>query len=497
MKFKNRLGKFFIVGILILSGGACTLLNMNVSETQVTINTGSDRAIPTDVATLVLTVSADDMDSITKIVTAGSSLNLTVPSGNDRRFYLIAKDSSSTTLYRGEAFADLVAGESISVAIQMENVTPLFTVTFESNGGTAVSSQLISQGELVSQPSYPTLSSYSFLGWYSDPAFTTLWSFSTNTVSENMTLYAKWDGVELDQTGIQLGIDGTQTLTATMITVQTLTWSSDNESVATVDAAGLVTGVSDGIAIITAATDTDYRATCAVIVNLQHENYDYSGVMQTWTVPNGVSQIYLYLRGAEGGGSRLSSNTASGLGGLGGSSYGTLAVTEGDIINIFVGGQGGSSETGLAAGGWNGGGSGYGSSAGEPGNGGGGASDIRLNGTALTDRIIVAGGGGGGGEDSGDSVGQGGGLEGTGYTGYDATQLAAGTGGAFGVGGSTDMADGGGGGGGWYGGGTETSTTIGADSQGGGGGSGYIDGVSNGTTTAGMNQGNGRIVIGY
>ena len=42
---------------------------------------------------------------------------------------------------------------------------------------------------------------------------------------------------------------------------------------------------------------------------------------------------------------------------------------------------------------------------------GGGATDIRIDGTALTDRIIVAGGaGGGGGGGDGDGGGHGGGL---------------------------------------------------------------------------------------
>ena len=41
--------------------------------------------------------------------------------------------------------------------------------------------------------------------------------------------------------------------------------------------------------------------------------------------------------------------------------------------------------------------------------------------------------------------------------------------GSFGIGGSTDRADGGGGGGGYYGGGTFSSSSIGCDSQGGGG----------------------------
>lgn len=49
---------------------------------------------------------------------------------------------------------------------------------------------------------------------------------------------------------------------------ETVTWASDDELVATVDATGLVTGVEDGTATITATSDTDplLNDTCAVTV---------------------------------------------------------------------------------------------------------------------------------------------------------------------------------------------------------------------------------------
>ena len=58
--------------------------------------------------------------------------------------------------------------------------------------------------------------------------------------------------------------------------------------------------------------------------------------------------------------------------------------------------------SGLAKGGFNGGGDAYGSSTSEPGNGGGGASDVRIGSNSLYARVIVAGGGGGAGEDAND-----------------------------------------------------------------------------------------------
>ena len=234
------------------------------------------------------------------------------------------------------------------------------------------------------------------------------------------------------------------------------------------------------------ADSTVYVASTSGSSSPGSATFTYTGAVQNWTVPTGVTQIDIAVWGAEGGGSALSGNGSSGQGGKGGYSSGTLNVTPGEVLSIYVGGHGASSTSGVAAGGFNGGGSGYASSSGEPGNGGGGASDVRQGGNALPNRVIVAGGGGGGGEDSGDSFGHGGGLNGVGYSAtYDASQTGAGLNGALGQGATTISGDGGGGGGGYYGGGTNQSTSIGGDTQGGGGGSGYIGGVSNGQTIAG------------
>ena len=79
-------------------------------------------------------------------------------------------------------------------------------------------------------------------------------------------------GVTLNPTSTSLTVGGTETLTATVApddaTDKSVTWSSDNENVATVDANGLVTAVAPGTANITVTTtDGSKTATCAVTVN--------------------------------------------------------------------------------------------------------------------------------------------------------------------------------------------------------------------------------------
>lgn len=66
------------------------------------------------------------------------------------------------------------------------------TVTFDSNGGSAVESQMVFQTGKAKEPTAPTRAGFTFGGWYLESALTTPWVFGTNTVTEDITLYAKW-----------------------------------------------------------------------------------------------------------------------------------------------------------------------------------------------------------------------------------------------------------------------------------------------------------------
>ncbi len=247
--------------------------------------------------------------------------------------------------------------------------------------------------------------------------------------------------------------------------------------------------------------------------------FSFTGSMQTWTVPSGVTSITVDAGGAQGGGDATNTTQA-----LGGRVQATLTVSPGQVLNIFVGGAGGDgnlSSASAAPGGYNGGGSGgYYSTVppGYTGGGGGGATDIRIGGTTLNDRVIVAGGGGGGGYTASPQAGGAGGnaVGGNGNTGSGITaatgggSAAGGLGGTFGgqpnggngalgIGGNASTGNGipGGGGGGYFGGGGGGTTGAGPGG-GGGGGSSYFDSeIGTGTYTQGYNSGNGYLIISY
>lgn len=67
-----------------------------------------------------------------------------------------------------------------------------YTVSFNTDGGSAVSDQSVAYGEKASAPTpAPTKAGYTFGGWYKDAGHTQAYDF-TNVITENTTIYAKW-----------------------------------------------------------------------------------------------------------------------------------------------------------------------------------------------------------------------------------------------------------------------------------------------------------------
>ena len=70
---------------------------------------------------------------------------------------------------------------------------PYYDIEFDSMGGSSVSSQRVSENQLLVLPENPTYDEWhTFQGWYTDSDYTNRWTFATDTVSQDMTLYAKW-----------------------------------------------------------------------------------------------------------------------------------------------------------------------------------------------------------------------------------------------------------------------------------------------------------------
>ncbi|MDE6660450.1 MAG: leucine-rich repeat protein [Anaeroplasmataceae bacterium] len=70
------------------------------------------------------------------------------------------------------------------------DTTIYYEVTFDSRGGSEIESQKIREGNPIIRPQTPIYEGYYFIGWFKQDD--TEWNFSTDRVTEDITLYAGW-----------------------------------------------------------------------------------------------------------------------------------------------------------------------------------------------------------------------------------------------------------------------------------------------------------------
>ncbi len=226
-----------------------------------------------------------------------------------------SKDAVSAVYMPGGTFTDEV---SITLyAVWTKN--PTYTVHFDANGGVGAPADQnkVSGVELTLSDTVPTRTGYKFSGWATrkDASTSEYGPGDIFKFDNAVTLYAVWEkqaegpidvtGIKLNETAIRLSEGDVEILTATVLSdnaeKQNVTWSSSNEKIATVNG-GVVLGISEGEAIITACTsDGDYQATCSVVVtpvenpsvgapqfvDVHSDAYYYDAV--TWAVKTGIT----------------------------------------------------------------------------------------------------------------------------------------------------------------------------------------------------------------
>jgi hypothetical protein len=107
------------------SSSGTTTVEIMVGETRKTSQ--QTEPIPSNVTSLRITVTAADMETIQKEVSAvaGSTVivSLEVPNGLNRRFLVEAVDRAGNVLYRGDRTVNL-DGRLLTLAMQMESTAP-------------------------------------------------------------------------------------------------------------------------------------------------------------------------------------------------------------------------------------------------------------------------------------------------------------------------------------------------------------------------------------
>ena len=150
------------------------------------------------------------------------------------------KDRVGKTGYEFDGWSASIGGDKLAL---LPNVTEdkvfyahflegtYYNITFNAKEhGTAPAGYEVIGGSKLSAPEEPTETGYTFGGWYKESACTNAWNFATETVTGDVTLYAKWtlnkytitwlneDGTQIDQTEVEYGVvpthaDATKTAT--------------------------------------------------------------------------------------------------------------------------------------------------------------------------------------------------------------------------------------------------------------------------------------------
>ena len=83
---------------------------------------------------------------------------------------------------------------AISVFLVSKNTKSIYTISFNTDGGSEVVGQKVEEGETINKPADPTKDGYEFLGWYLNGTY---FDFETD-VESDLTLDAKWKEIVVE-----------------------------------------------------------------------------------------------------------------------------------------------------------------------------------------------------------------------------------------------------------------------------------------------------------
>lgn len=207
--------------VALPGGGSATVTDSNNNTTTVTMPESGGSIVPNEDGSVtlpagstvqtgngpVITLPADgnggtivpDTGAVTP--NQGGSVQIggttiTPPSGQP----IIPQEDGTVTLPGGTIVtrpdgSQTTTPESGGTVQPGGDVTYSVTVTFDSQGGSAVASQTVTVGTPAPRPADPTRDGYAFTGWYQDAACTVAWDFANSLVMADTVLYAGWNQV--------------------------------------------------------------------------------------------------------------------------------------------------------------------------------------------------------------------------------------------------------------------------------------------------------------
>ena len=273
---------FVTLSLLALS---CAKGTQSIHVTGITLNCTSLELIEGETADLVATISPKDADNRSII---WSSTNGSVASVNNGK--VTALKVGTTTITAKSDDGGFTASCSVNVAPKTIAVSSIVLSKSQL-------SLVVGDSETITATIKPDDATDKTVTWSSsDAAVATVEGGKVTAVKEGSTIISAKAGdktatcsvtvekkvipvesVELSQTDIELERGTTETLVATVkpddATDKTVTWSSSNSAVASVDQNGNVSALKEGTATITVTTtDGSKKATCKVTVRVPVES---------------------------------------------------------------------------------------------------------------------------------------------------------------------------------------------------------------------------------
>src|SRR5690554_4272702 len=230
-----------------------------------------------------------------------------------------------------------------------------FTITFDTDGGTAIEVIKVKKGQLAQAPKDPEKDGYIFDGWYlsKDFAEANYFDFDIKVVNENITLYAKWkaavvqktDQEKVDEARNALSLGNIHNVTYDLnlpksgLNGTTITWSSEKPEFVSND--GKVTrpkSNEDNAVVLLTATITlnNATATRTFSVTILKESQGYISVADAIAAPTGT-QVHVTGVVSGVGGSRIAIQDEDGVGiyiWLGSGSVAASKIAVGDRVSI-------------------------------------------------------------------------------------------------------------------------------------------------------------------
>ena len=236
---------------------------------------------PLDITGLVVTGTYSDGSTTAESITAANITGF-----------------NSATAVVDQVLTITVGAQTTTYKVQIAAITPVtYTVTFNSQGGSEVTSTSnVTTGSAITAPTAPTQTGYTFDGWYKEAGCTNAWNFNTDTVTNDVTIYAKWTAnsavtvssvvVKTAPTKVTYTAGDPLDLTGLVVTLSKSDASTQDVAFADFAANGISTVKANGAALVSSDTAVEITvngktASQAITVKAATLSYESSSVDST------------------------------------------------------------------------------------------------------------------------------------------------------------------------------------------------------------------------